>query len=107
MPSTEFVAGKLMRDRRMPFYGIYLPMRAASRWVLYSEGEAKKRSKYEGEECERLLGEWLSKYSEKEISIIGLGVGEGIGVIKIIEELLAEEAGFSRIHYCAIDTNVH
>lgn len=107
MPSTEFVAEKLMRDRRMPFYGIYLPMRAASRWVLYSEREAKQRSKYEGEQCERLLGEWLSKYRGKEISLIGLGVGEGIGEIEIITRLLDEKYGFSRVHYCAIDTNVH
>ena len=107
--STEFeyVAEKLMIDRVMPFYGIYLPMPAASRWVLYSEGEAKERSKYEGEECERLLGDWLSKYCGKEISIIGLGVGEGIGEIEIIRRLLDENDGFSRIHYCAIDTNVH
>src|ERR1044072_7682916 len=29
-PSADFVARRLMGDRRMPFYGIYLPMRAAS-----------------------------------------------------------------------------
>lgn len=108
----KYVAEKLIRDRRMPFYGIYLPMPAASRWVLYSEGEAKQRSKLEGEECERLLHEWLSKYHGKEISIIGLGVGEGIGEIEIIRRLLEEDKvdkkyDFSRIHYCAIDTSVH
>lgn len=115
-PSTKFVAEKLMRDRRMPFYGIYLPMRAASRWVLYSEKEAKDRSKYEGKECERLLREWLSKDHGNEVSIIGLGVGEGIGEIEIISRLLdknrnsktnGDDYNFKRIHYCAIDTNVH
>lgn len=108
--STEFnyVAEKLMIDRRMPFYGIYLPMPAASRWVLYSEGESKERSRYESEECERLLGGWLSGYRGDEISVIGLGVGEGIGEIEILKRLLSDERyGFSRIHYCAIDTNVH
>lgn len=115
--ATEFdyVVNKLVIDRVMPFYGIYLPMTAASRWVLYSEGEAKDRSNYEADECLRLLDEWLSGYSGKEISIIGLGIGEGIGEIEIIERLLdrkSKEGGgrtfdFSRIHYCAVDTNVH
>lgn len=108
--STEFnfVAEKLMIDRRMPFYGIYLPMPAASRWVLYSEGESKERSRYESEECERLLGGWLSGYRNEELSVIGLGIGEGIGEIEILRRLLSDARyGFSRIHYCAIDTNVH
>lgn len=110
----EYVAQKLMIDRVMPFYGIYLPMTAASRWVLYSEGEAKGRSKYEADECLRLLDDWLLNYSGKEISIISLGVGEGIGEIEIMERLLGKKAqdeskrfDFSRIHYCAIDTNIH
>lgn len=108
--STEFelVAEKLMLDRRMPFYGIYLPMPAASRWVLYSEGESKERSRYEAAECERLLGVWLSGHRDGEISVIGLGVGEGIGEIEILRRLLTnDDYNFSRIHYCAVDTNVH
>lgn len=110
----EYVAEKLMIDRVMPFYGIYLPMTAASRWVLYSEGEAtKERSNYEGDQCLYLLDEWLSKFRGEEISVIGLGVGEGLGEIEILERLLGRKGdgvegyNFSRIHYCAIDTNVH
>jgi hypothetical protein len=111
----EYVVKKLAIDRVMPFYGIYLPMTAASRWVLYSEAEVKGRGKYEADECLRLLDDWLSGYSGEEISIIGLGVGEGIGEIEIIERLLDKKPkqegertfNFSRIHYCAIDTNVH
>lgn len=111
----EYVVKKLAIDRVMPFYGIYLPMTAASRWVLYSEGEVKGRGKYEADECMRLLGDWLSGYNGEDISIIGLGVGEGIGEIEIIERLLDKKPkkegetvfNFSRIHYCAIDTNVH
>jgi hypothetical protein len=112
----EYVAKRLIIDRVMPFYGIYLPMTAASRWVLYSEGEATKdRSNYEGDECIRLLDDWFSKFDGAEVSVIGLGVGEGLGEIEIIERLLGKKEGngelkeynFSRIHYCAIDTNVH
>lgn len=106
-PSTKFVAEKLMKDSQMPFYGIYLPMRAASRWVLYSEKEAKARSKYEVAECERLLSKWFSKYHDREVSIIGLGVGEGIGEIEIISRLLDDKYGLKRVHYCAIDSSVH
>jgi hypothetical protein len=91
----------------MPFYGIYLPMRAASTWVLYSEEEAGHRRKYEVEQCERLLAEWLAKYRGQEISLVGLGVGEGIGEIGLLDKLLGEKYGFKRIHYCAIDTNIH
>jgi hypothetical protein len=105
--SMRYVAERLMRDRRMPFYGIYLPMQAASRWVLYSEAEAEERRNYEGDQCEALLGEWLAKHSGQEISLIGLGVGEGIGEIELLERLLAEKYAFKRIHYCAIDTNIH
>lgn len=110
----EYVVKKLVIDRVMPFYGIYLPMTAASRWVLYSEGEAKDRSKYEADKGLWLLDDWLAGYKGKEISIIGLGIGEGIGEIEIIERLLdkkKQDGGktfdFSRIHYCAVDTNVH
>jgi hypothetical protein len=111
-PSTEAVAAKLMTDRRMPFYSIYLPLRAASRWVLYSEAESRDRSHYESAESERLLRDWLSKYREGEISLIGLGVGEGLGEIEILRKLLEEKLpngspAYSKIHYCAIDSNVH
>lgn len=103
----EFVARKLFKHNAIPSYAIYLPMPAAARWVLYSEGEAQKRGRIEGEECVRLLGGWLDGYADKEISLIGLGVGEGIGEIEILEKLLNEERRFSRVHYCAIDTNIH
>lgn len=105
--SMTYVAERLVRDRRMPFYGIYLPMRAASTWVLYSEEEARQRRNYEVEQCERLLAEWLAKYRGQEISVVGLGVGEGIGEIGLLEKLLGENYGFKKIHYCAIDTNIH
>lgn len=104
--SMEYIAERLIKDHRMPFYGIYLPMRAASRWVLYSEKEAEKRE-YEGKQFKMLLGEWLAQYRGQEISLFGLGVGEGIGEIEFINELLSEKYGFKRIHYCAIDTNIH
>lgn len=114
VPSARSVAAKLMTDLRMPFYSIYLPLRAASRWVLYSEAESKDRSRYERDECERLLGDWLSRYHEGEISLIGLGVGEGMGEVEILRELLDEDKtdndkkhAFRRVHYCAIDSNVH
>ncbi|MBV8855463.1 MAG: L-histidine N(alpha)-methyltransferase [Acidobacteria bacterium] len=110
----EYVAEKLVINRMMPFYGIYLPITSASEWVLYVQGEARKRREYEGEECERLLGEWFSKYRGQEISVVGLGIGQGIGEIEIIERLLdkkreadGEGYGFGRIHYCAIDTNAY
>jgi hypothetical protein len=103
----EFVTKKLFKHNAIPSYAIYLPMLAAARWVLYSEGEAQKRGRIEGEECMRLLGGWLDGYVDKEISLIGLGVGEGIGEIEILERLLNGERHFGRIHYCAIDTNIH
>jgi hypothetical protein len=105
--SAEYIAERMIRDRRMPIYGIYLPMRAASRWVLYNEREAEDRRKYEGEQFETLLSEWLVKYRDQEISLIGLGVGEGIGEIELIGKLLGENYGFTRVHYCAIDINIH
>lgn len=105
--SMQNIARKLMRDRRMPFYGIYLPLRAVARWVRYSEENeeaSEKKSKHEGDECERLLKEWFSNHKErgKVLSILGLGLGEGTGEIEILERLLKQ--GF-KIHYCGIDMN--
>lgn len=105
--SMQTLARRLMRDRRMPFYGIYLPLRAVSRWVRYSEEDeeaSETKRKYEGRKCEELLKEWLlkSKKQDKILSIIGLGIGEGVGEIELIERLLKQ--GF-KIHYCAIDMN--
>lgn len=107
VPSARSVAAKLVTDFRMPFYSIYLPLRAASRWVLYSEAESSKRSQYEREECMRLLDNWMAEYRNGEISLIGLGVGEGNGEVEILRELLDKEQDFQRVHYCAIDSNVH
>lgn len=104
--SMEYIAERLIKDHRMPFYGIYLPMRAASRWVLYSEKEAEKLE-YESNQFKRLLGEWLAQYHGQEISLIGLGVGEGLGEIEFIKELLSGRYGLKKINYCAIDTNIH
>lgn len=105
--SMQTIARRLMRDRRMPFYGIYLPLRAVARWVRYSEineEASEQKRKYEGEQCEKLLKEWFSncKKQDKVLSILGLGLGEGIGEIELIERLLKQ--GF-KIHYCAVDMN--
>lgn len=110
-PSTtmQVVAERLMVDRRMPFYGIYLPLRGAGRWVFYSEqGEAasEKKRKHEGDQCEHLLGSWLLAREGETLSVISLGVGEGVGEIEILERLL-RKYNFKNIHYCAIDTNIY
>lgn len=103
----KFVARKLFKHSAIPSHGIYLPLPAAARWVLYSEGEAQKRGRIEGDECMRLLGGWLDGYVGKEISLIGLGVGQGFGEIEILERLLNGERRFERVHYCAIDTSAY
>lgn len=105
--SMQNIARRLMRDRRMPFYGIYLPLRAVSRWVRYSEKNeeaSEQKRKYEADQCEKLLKEWFSdcKKRNKVLSILGLGLGEGTGEIEILERLLKQ--GF-KIHYCGIDMN--
>jgi len=105
--SMPYIAERLMRDRRIPFYGIYLPIQAACRWVYYSEKQAEERRHYEGDQCETLLAGWLAKYHGEELSLVGLGVGVGIGEIEILARLLGEPYAFKRIYYCAIDTNLH
>ncbi|HYX50809.1 MAG TPA: hypothetical protein VE843_13755 [Ktedonobacteraceae bacterium] len=106
--SLESVARGLMRGA-LPFYGVYLPLRAAGEWVRYSalnEGSLNRKRMYEGDQCEALLNDWLVRRKDENqtISLLGFGVGEGTGEIEIISRLL--KRGF-QVHYCAIDMNTY
>jgi hypothetical protein len=98
----------LMQNRQLPFYSLYTLPRSAAWWVIFSSGEAEQRKPYEMLAWTDLgikdfLRSGEGKTDKEDIAgLVGLGVGEGIAELELLELMLAE---FGTVHYLAVDTS--
>ena len=103
-PSLEF-ARSIARERRIPAKFLFTLPTAASEWMHYSHDQAKLKAGLEAEfvSSEIFRDRILEPAIEAGgLNVIGGGVGEGLGEIKLIQDILTRNPSL-RINYVFID----
>ena len=99
--TAEEIALNLVAENVLPARSLYCLPFAAHSWIVHSHKQSELRQRLaEQPICDRLLSSEKRSFTEfrnamvaaRRLSVLGLGVGEGLGEISLIAELLSSTA---------------
>ncbi|MCB9953565.1 MAG: hypothetical protein H6824_21525, partial [Planctomycetaceae bacterium] len=111
--TAEEIALNLVTENVLPSRSLYCLPYAAHSWIVHSHRQSELRNQLvESSVCHRLLtadkkafAEFVASFKEqKRLTVIGLGVGEGLGEISLLSEVLRYTAtDHVTIDYLCVD----
>lgn len=108
LTEPKTICRSLLRDGGgLPFASAYSSYRAAAHWLNFASGYSARKRSYEGNAFNGFaVHEKLGLGATKKLGLVALAVGEGLGEVELLENILRPQTGTPvAVDYLAIDSS--